>query len=64
MADARRAWRHYRTADDWPQARALAAEALGLEPGNAVAHFAPIMRPASGEFIAAEHRARQVRNPP
>jgi Flp pilus assembly protein TadD len=46
---------------DWPQARALAAKALELQSGNAVAHFALIMvAMASGEFAAAERRARQV----
>jgi tetratricopeptide (TPR) repeat protein len=46
---------------DWPQARDLAATALGLQPGNAVAQFALIMvAMAAGEFIAAEQRARQV----
>ena len=46
---------------DWPLARDLAATALGLQPGNAVAHFALIMvAMAAGEFSAAEQRARQV----
>jgi tetratricopeptide (TPR) repeat protein len=50
---------------DWPQARALAARALELQPANAVAHFALIMVDmASGEFSAAESRARQVAQSP
>jgi tetratricopeptide (TPR) repeat protein len=50
---------------DWPQARDLAATALGLQPGNAVAQFALIMvAMAAGEFTAAEQRARQVAQSP
>src|SRR5471030_808506 len=50
---------------DWPQARDLAATALRLQPGNAVAQFALIMvAMAAGEFTAAEQRARQVAQSP
>ncbi|HYS46175.1 MAG TPA: sulfotransferase [Rhizomicrobium sp.] len=46
---------------DWSRARDLAARALALQPGNAVAQFALVMVDmASGEFTAAEQRARQV----